>query len=440
RDDIFFQIPGSRFFAKTKAPNPPPLAWLGIHIGAISRLFGGVVSAGVRACSYSKLVNAGATPEADTRSDFPLRPPHFRGTQRSTSEITNDAGHRRTHPTATTSSSKFPEAVFLQKQKAPNQPLLAALGIHIGAISQIRCFRLLIRVKLFPSSQPVSYFCDYRITVQAENRESPLPMPGSSHRRDECGEVSPAQRPAGIVRTVRGGLLLQAGPCAQPMATMSLSSRFSAAPQLAVALLAAGLVSTRLSAQAATASAHDYTQADVTFMQGMIYHHAQAVVMSDWAPTHGASPSVATVCKRIALSQRDEITLMQHWLEARNLPAPDPLDMLPGHTGTPHDTSGMNMPGMNMGSRSMMMPGMLSPDEMRALEAAHGSVFDHLYLTGMIKHHQGALGMVATLFDVPGSGQQPELFSFATDIDAGQRAEIGRMQAILKTLTPSPTQ
>lgn len=226
------------------------------------------------------------------------------------------------------------------------------------------------------------------------------------------------------------------------MATMSLSSRFSAAPRLAAAALAAGLISARLSAQAASSPAHDYTQADVAFVQGMIYHHAQAVVMSDWAATHGARADVATLCKRIALSQRDEITMMQHWLQARHLDAPDPLGMLPGHKAAMSDSSGMpgmTMPGMGDMS-SHMMPGMLTPDQMRALDAAHGPAFDHLYLTGMIKHHEGALDMVKQLFDTPGSGQQPELFSFATDVDAGQRAEIGRMQAILKTLTPSPTQ
>jgi len=231
---------------------------------------------------------------------------------------------------------------------------------------------------------------------------------------------------------------------------MSLSSRISAAPQLALAAVAAGMITARLPAQSASAPAHDFTPADVAFVQGMIFHHAQAVVMSDWAPTHGARADVATLCKRIALSQRDEITMMQHWLEARHLETPDPLNMLPGHAGPPHDESGMNMPGMNMkgmdmkgmgtGSQSMLMPGMLTPDQMRQLDAAHGPAFDHLYLTGMIKHHEGALDMVKTLFDTPGSGQQPELFSFATDVDAGQRAEIGRMQAILKTLTPSPTQ
>lgn len=211
-------------------------------------------------------------------------------------------------------------------------------------------------------------------------------------------------------------------------------------PRLAVAVFGFGLFATSLPAQA-TPPAHDYTQADAAFVQGMIYHHAQAVVMSDWAVSHGARGDVTTLCKRIALSQRDEITMMQHWLQARQLDAPDPLGMLPGHRPAMQDTSGMagmNMPGMDMSAH--MMPGMLTPDQMRALDAAHGGAFDHLYLTGMIKHHEGALDMVAKLFGSPGSGQQPELFTFATDVDAGQRAEIGRMQAILKTLTPSSTQ
>ncbi|HEY7896017.1 MAG TPA: DUF305 domain-containing protein [Gemmatimonadaceae bacterium] len=220
---------------------------------------------------------------------------------------------------------------------------------------------------------------------------------------------------------------------------MSHSIRIRTAPQVAVAVLGLGLFAARLPAQASP-PAHDYTQADAAFVEGMIYHHAQAVVMSDWAVTHGARADVATLCKRIALSQRDEITMMQHWLQARHLDAPDPLAMLPGHKSAADSSgmSGMSMPGMDMSAH--MMPGMLTPDEMRALDAAHGPAFDHLYLTGMIRHHEGALDMVAKLFDTPGSGQQPELFSFATDVDAGQRAEIGRMQAILKTLTPSPTQ
>jgi uncharacterized protein (DUF305 family) len=156
----------------------------------------------------------------------------------------------------------------------------------------------------------------------------------------------------------------------------------------------------------------DYTDADVRFVQGMIMHHAQAVVMSEWAPTHGARPDLLVLCKRIALSQRDEIKVMRQWLGERGLSAPD-------------------MPGM-------MMPGMLSADEMRALDAARDTAFDRLYLTGMIKHHQGALTMVADLFATPGSGQQADLFGFATDVDAGQRVEIARMQAMLNAPTPPP--
>lgn len=209
-----------------------------------------------------------------------------------------------------------------------------------------------------------------------------------------------------------------------------------AATLAAIAAASAG-ASARLPAQSVPAGPHDYVQADVDFVQGMIIHHAQAVVMSDWAPTHGAGPRLLVLCKRIALSQRDEITLMQHWLQDRHLRTPDPLHMLSGGPGPVHDMSGMNMPGMDMDGHPMMMAGMLTAAEMRQLDAARGPAFDRLYLTGMIKHHQGALDMVAKLFATPGAGQQPELFSFATDVDAGQRAEIGRMQAILNTLTPS---
>lgn len=192
----------------------------------------------------------------------------------------------------------------------------------------------------------------------------------------------------------------------------------------------------RLPAQGATAAPRDYTNADVLFVQGMIVHHAQAVVMSDWAATHGARPNLQTLCKRIALSQRDEITMMQHWLQDRHLAAPDPLHMLQGDHGPVHDSSGMDMPGMDMGDHPMMMAGMLTSAEMRQLDSARGADFDSLYLTGMIKHHQGAIDMVAKLFATPGAGQQPEIFTFATDVDAGQRAEMARMQLILNTLEP----
>ncbi len=223
--------------------------------------------------------------------------------------------------------------------------------------------------------------------------------------------------------------------------THTPTRRRSVTRHLVAALAACGVLSARLPAQTPAPSARpDYTPADVRFMQGMIVHHAQAVVMSDWAAGHGARADVRTLCKRISLSQADEIGLMQRWLAARHLAAPDPLHMLAPRRGPVHDTSPLNMPGMDMGAHPMLMSGMLSPAEMRALDAAHGTAFDRLYLTGMMKHHQGAIDMVAALFATPGGGQQSELFGFATDIDAGQRVEIARMQAMLKTLpaTKSP--
>lgn len=161
--------------------------------------------------------------------------------------------------------------------------------------------------------------------------------------------------------------------------------------------------------------------------------------MSDWAPPRAEQPNFLTICKRIALSQRDEINLMQRWLEARHLAVPDPLHMLGSQSGPVHDSSPMHMPGMDMGAHPMMMSGMLTAAQMQQLEASTGVTFERLYLTGMIRHHQGALDMVKALFDAPGSGQQSELFNFATDIDAGQRAEMARMQALLNTLTTSQT-
>lgn len=218
---------------------------------------------------------------------------------------------------------------------------------------------------------------------------------------------------------------------------MSFATARRAAAMFTLALALAPSAPVRAAAQASAGK--DYTPADVSFMQGMIMHHAQAVVMSDWAATHGARADVATLCKRIALSQRDEIEVMQHWLEQRHESAPDPLDMQHPHTGPVTDSSPMHMPGMDMGAMPMLMAGMLSPAEMRALDAARGTEFDRLYLTGMIKHHTGALDMVKQLFATPGGGQQSELFGFATDIDASQRAEIARMQLMLQSLPTTST-
>jgi uncharacterized protein (DUF305 family) len=165
-----------------------------------------------------------------------------------------------------------------------------------------------------------------------------------------------------------------------------------------------------------------FTGDDVRFMQGMISHHAQAIEMTNLLATRTNNAQMRLLAKRIDLSQADEIKMMQRWLKVRGQEVPDPM----AHQG--HE--GMSMPGMNHGN--MLMPGMLTPVEMTQLAAAKGAEFDRLFLEGMIKHHGGALTMVHELFATPGAGQETEVFSFASDVDADQRMEIDRMGAMLQ--------
>jgi uncharacterized protein (DUF305 family) len=165
-----------------------------------------------------------------------------------------------------------------------------------------------------------------------------------------------------------------------------------------------------------------YTAADVRFMSGMIRHHAQAVLMARWAATHDAGRDVRTSAERILVSQQDEIAFMQRWLRERNEPVPDAE---PSHAAMMHHTHG-----------DMLMPGMLTEEQLAQLERARGEEFDRLFLTFMIQHHQGALTMVDELFSAPGAGQQETVFQFAADARADQAAEIERMTHILATLTP----
>ena len=166
-----------------------------------------------------------------------------------------------------------------------------------------------------------------------------------------------------------------------------------------------------------------YTAGDVKFMQGMIHHHAQALVMAALAPTNGARADVRILAERIDVAQRDEIAFMQRWLRERGETVPDPSAM---HDMGGHQMSMAEMPGM-----APMMPGMLSPEQMAELKAATGPEFDRLFLTFMIQHHQGAITMVQELFSTPGSGQEINVWRFASDVEADQSSEIARMRTML---------
>ncbi|MGE0354106.1 MAG: DUF305 domain-containing protein [Gemmatimonadales bacterium] len=161
-----------------------------------------------------------------------------------------------------------------------------------------------------------------------------------------------------------------------------------------------------------------YTGADVRFMTGMIAHHAQAIVMSRWAPTHGASPQVLTLTQRIINSQQDEIRTMQTWLKDHGQPVPE---------GSPEAMSAMH------GDHGLM-PGMLTAEQMRELDAARGPEFDRTFLRLMIQHHTGALTMVDDLFGSYGAAQEDLVFKIASEIQSDQTTEIERMRGMLTAM------
>ncbi len=157
--------------------------------------------------------------------------------------------------------------------------------------------------------------------------------------------------------------------------------------------------------------------ADVRFMGDMIGHHAQAIRISRWAPSHGASAAVQRLAERIVVGQQDEIAIMQRWLRTHDQPVVE------------HDTAGHGAM-----DHSTHMPGMLSPEDLARLDEARGAAFDRLFLTYMIRHHQGALTMVDQLFASQGAAQNDTVFRLASDVYAEQSTEIGRMQSMLGSL------
>lgn len=164
-----------------------------------------------------------------------------------------------------------------------------------------------------------------------------------------------------------------------------------------------------------------FTAADVEFMTTMIPHHAQAVVMSRLAESRSSWEGLRVLAQRIIVAQQDEIALMRTWLADReqHVPAADATHHRHRVNGVEHD---------------MLMPGMLSDEELARLEGARGAAFDRLYLTFMIRHHEGALTMVERLFGSYGAAQDETVFRFASDVFADQSSEIARMQAMLDSL------
>lgn len=181
-----------------------------------------------------------------------------------------------------------------------------------------------------------------------------------------------------------------------------------------------------------------FNEADVTFFTGMIGHHAQALIMSAYAPENGANPELQRLAARIINAQKDEIATMQKWLADRDQPVPvvaeDGTTSMPMAEGMDH-----NMHGDHGGMDHSMMPGMLTDAQLAELAAARGVEFDRLFLRYMIQHHAGAIVMVDELFAAQGAAQGDLTFKMASEINVDQRTEIARMQRMLDALPPGTT-
>ena len=158
-----------------------------------------------------------------------------------------------------------------------------------------------------------------------------------------------------------------------------------------------------------------FTKDDTVFMNHMIVHHEQALTLSRLAPNRTNTQEILDLAGRIDVSQEDEISFMQGWLEERNIEV---------HT--------------HMSMHHMKMMGMASDQDIAKLSNSKGMEFDELFLRLMIAHHEGALDMVKELKRQPGSSYDPLMFEFVSDLSNDQGVEIERMNTLLTGLSKDP--
>jgi len=158
-----------------------------------------------------------------------------------------------------------------------------------------------------------------------------------------------------------------------------------------------------------------FTKDDTVFMNHMIVHHEQALTLSRLAPNRTNTQEILDLAGRIDVSQEDEISFMQGWLEERNIKV---------HA--------------HMSMHHMKMMGMASDQDIAELSNSRGMEFDELFLRLMIAHHEGALDMVKELKRQPGSAYDPLMFEFVSDLSNDQGVEIERMNTLLTGLSKDP--
>jgi uncharacterized protein (DUF305 family) len=246
-------------------------------------------------------------------------------------------------------------------------------------------------------------------------------IPDYGTKLKSCAYQFKSKRPSARKAVVLFGAIAGVSCCAGFFAPLAGAQQAQAADTPVVVQPGAPGQPSKTLAASTRATLPPPSKADVEFMQGMIMHHAQAVEMTALIPSHTTNKDLQTLGVRISRSQSDEIRFMQRWLAARGQSLTMPMP----------DMSNMDMHGVKSGHAMALMPGMLTPEQMEALQKAKGAEFDRLFLEGMIQHHGGALIMVKELFARAGAGQDAELFNFVTDVDTGQRAEIRIMQGML---------
>lgn len=159
-----------------------------------------------------------------------------------------------------------------------------------------------------------------------------------------------------------------------------------------------------------------FNDADVAFAQDMIPHHQQAIEMAELATERAQDPEVKVLADGIIASQDREIDTMTDWLEAWG------EDVSSTSGGTDHG----DMAHGDMGNGDMT--GMMSEEDMNALEKATGAEFDHMFLTMMMEHHQGAIEMSQT---EQAEGESPDAIALAKTIESDQESEIDKMETLL---------
>ena len=198
---------------------------------------------------------------------------------------------------------------------------------------------------------------------------------------------------------------------------------------------APGEESKNLDAEDATNIANtSYIEADVKFLQGMIVHHEQAILMSSMVGKRTNNPTIVDLADRIDASQEDEISFMEGWLEDRgeNIPGENEHSMMDHHGNDHHDMGHHDM------SMHLDMVGMASPKQLKELENSKSTDFDRLFLQLMIAHHDGALEMVKDLKKFSGAAYDPILNEFVSDLVNDQGVEIERMNTIAVGLSDDP--